>query len=223
MSIYLASGSAYRLLKKVKDLAAGHFLSLREIQAEKGPEGWAKGFKQAIADLSEENPKLAEKAQAAWLQKWDQGGHTLTLDFSKLPETKMQYFMEGPWSKVVGARGTRQPFVSVKAINRNTLVIHHEGDIYPLLIEWRPVSRKQPIRVERRHYNRVYRVLTLPEGMVEPEQMKNLKANITELISASHMNPFIAASQTKVMKVAAYLHDGKLIRKTDQVRTYSKS
>lgn len=206
-------GSAYRLLKKVKRPRRWALSKLeREIQAEKGPEGWAKGFKQAIADLSEENPKLAEKAQAAWLQKWDQGGHTLTLDFSKLPETKMQYFMEGPWSKVVGARGTRQPFVSVKAINRNTLVIHHEGDIYPLLIEWGPVSRKQPIRVERRHYNRVYRVLTLPEGMVEPEQMKNLKASITELISASHMNPFIAASQTKVMKVAAYLHDGKLIR-----------
>jgi hypothetical protein len=113
---------------------------------------------------------------------------------------------------VVGPRGTREPFVSVKAINKNTLVIHHEGDTYPLLIEWRNVARKQPVRVERRHHNKVYRVLTLPEGMQEPGQMKNLKASITELISASHMNPFIAAHQTKVMKVAAYLHDGKLIR-----------
>lgn len=206
-------GSAHRLLKKVKKPRSWALSKLeKEIHVEKGPEGWAKGFKQAIKELTEEDPKLAQKAQAAWLQKWEKGGHTLDIDFSKLPETKMQYFMEGPWSKVVGPRGTREPFVSVKALNKNTLVIHHEGDVYPLLIEWRPVSRKQPIRVERRHHNKVYRVLTLPEGMVEPEQIKNLKASITELISASHMNPFIAAWQTKIMKVAAYLHDGKLIR-----------
>lgn len=203
----------YQLLKKARKPKRWSLSKLeKEIHAEKGPEGWAKGFKQAIKELETEDPKLAQQAQAAWLQKWEQGGHTLRIDFSKLPEVKMQNFMEGPWAKVVGARGTSEPFVSVKALNNNSLVIHHQGDVYPLLVEWRPVSRRQPIRIERRFHNKTYRVLTLPEGMTEPDQMLNLKASVTELISASHMNPFIAAWQTKVMKVAAYLHDGKLIR-----------
>lgn len=205
--------AGYRLLKKAKQPRRWALSKLeKEIQADKGPDGWAKGFKKAIQELTEENPALAEAAQKAWLQKWEQGGHTLRINFASLPEAKMTNFLEGPWAKVVGPRGTSEPFVTVEALNSNVLKIYHEGDKYPLLIEWANVSQKQAIRVERRFGNKVYRVLTLPQTMTEADQMTTLKASITELISASHMNPFIAAWQTKVMKVAAYLHDGKLIR-----------
>jgi superfamily II DNA or RNA helicase len=162
---------------------------------------------EAIEGLRKESPELAREAVEARRLK-DRGG-SLKIDLSPLP-TFMVYFLEGAFRNVVGPRGLSKPFTEIKAVDQKTLVVHHVGDVYPLMIRWSEEVSEIKSATELNENGVTYRLLQLPSTLTSQRDLRNLPDKyIYSLISASRFNRFILSSGSAVALVASLLHDEK--------------
>lgn len=159
-----------------------------------------------LAKLQTQNAPLARKVREAIQEK--SRGHSLKVDLSEL-SSSMIFFIEGPFAKVVGARGISKPFVQISKINENTLVIHHEGDTFPIMVRWsegkKDISPVQLVTIE----NRSYQLLEIPAFFKTKKDMDAVPSRfIHALIAGSAMNKYINSFSSPIMFIAAGLHDG---------------
>lgn len=160
-----------------------------------------------IARLRQQDGTLAQKVTDAMRER--SRGHSLKVDLSDLSGT-MIAFVEGPFARVVGARGTSRPFVKMTKTNDSTLTIHHEGDAFPIVIRWvEGRTAVAPVRLVTEGSSS-YQLLELPATMKTKAQLDTISSgSIYALIAGSAMHKYIASSSSTVMSIASLLHDGQ--------------
>jgi superfamily II DNA or RNA helicase len=161
-----------------------------------------------ISKIAAVNPELATRINEA--KDIKSRGKSLKIDLSGLP-SHMVFFLIGPYKRIVGNRGLSKPFVQIKLFDSNTLLIHHEGDLFPLLVRWNDaittVSRPTVFVDE----NKIYQFMEIPGALKSLEALKGIQDKyINSLISGSAINRFIPSTSSSVMTTASLLHDGKL-------------
>lgn len=160
-----------------------------------------------IARLRQQDATLAQRVNDAMRER--SRGHSLKVDLSDLSGT-MIAFVEGPFARVVGARGTSRPFVKISKTNDSTLTIHHEGDAFPIVVRWvEGRTTVAPVRLVTEGTNS-YQLLELPATMKTKAQIDSISSGtIYALIAGSAMHKYISSSSSTVMSIAALLHDGQ--------------
>ncbi|MEN0059496.1 MAG: DEAD/DEAH box helicase family protein [Bdellovibrio sp.] len=162
-----------------------------------------------LARMRATNDPLVERILAAKREK--ERGKSLRVDLSSLA-THMVFFVEGPFEKVVGARGVSKPFMDIKKIDDNTLVLHHEGDTFPLMIKWNSQITEISAVRSQKVGDTLYQVLELPDSMKSKERLNEVKSKyIYALIAGSALNKYIPSSSSPIISIAAALHDGRLV------------
>ena len=162
-----------------------------------------------ISKIQRTDADLARRINEARREK--DRGHSLKVDISNLP-THMVLFIEGAYAKVTGARGLSRPFMTFTQKDPQTLIIHHEGDTFPLMVRWNPaLTEVAPVKSLNEN-GQIYQVLELPATMTTAKALNEMpKRFIYSLISGSALNKYIASNDSPVMTVASLLHEGKLV------------
>ncbi|MFS4460539.1 DEAD/DEAH box helicase [Bdellovibrio sp. HCB2-146] len=162
-----------------------------------------------ISKIQKKDPELARLINEARREK--DRGQSLKVDTSNLP-TPMILFLEGTYAKVVGARGLSRPFMTFEAKDPQTLVIHHMGDKFPLMVRWNSnITEVAPV-TSIKVGEQIYQLLEIPASMTSAKALSNIpKASIYSLISGSALNKFIASNDSPIMTVASLLHEGRLV------------
>lgn len=169
-----------------------------------------------INKLANIKPDLAKQVVKARRLKESFGSSKIELDLTNL-EGKMSNFLNGPYRKIIGSRGLSEPFMSIKKIGMDTLVIKHMEDKYPLMVKWSSDVAEPSHVVEELRGSKTYRVLYLPASMTSKNDYKLLKNKyIYQLINASRLHKYISSRHSLIMSISSLLHEGQLIfnRKT---------
>jgi superfamily II DNA or RNA helicase len=162
-----------------------------------------------ISKIQKKDTDLARRINEARREK--DRGQSLKVDISTLP-THMVLFIEGAYAKVTGARGLSRPFMTFTQKDPQTLIIHHEGDTFPLMVRWNSaLTEVAPVK-SLNEGGKIYQVLELPATMTTAKALNEMpKRFIYSLISGSALNKYIASNDSPVMTVASLLHEGKLV------------
>jgi superfamily II DNA or RNA helicase len=162
-----------------------------------------------IDALKTSQPELSEQVKLARDAK--KRHHSLRLDLHELP-THMTYFLQGAYEKVLGDRGLSKPFVTVKALGENQLVITQAGDHFPLLVRWTEDTvtpqRARLVNVEGVNYQ----TLDLPLAFKTQKDLRQLPEKfIFSLIAGSSLNRYIPSASSPIARMTSLLHDGQLV------------
>lgn len=162
-----------------------------------------------ISKIQKKDNDLARRINEARREK--DRGQSLKVDISNLP-THMVLFLEGAYAKVTGNRGLSRPFMTFTQKDSQTLVIHHEGDKFPLMVRWNSaLTEVAPVKSINEN-GQIYQILELPATMTTAKAFNEMpKRFIYSLISGSALNKFIASNDSSIMTVASLLHEGKLV------------
>ncbi len=162
-----------------------------------------------ISKIQKTDVELARRINEARREK--DRGLSLKVDLSNLP-SHMMLFVEGAFAKVVGARGLSRPFMTFTQKDPRTLIIHHEGDTFPLMVRWNEsLTEVAPVK-SLKEDGQIYQVLELPISLTSSRDLNEIpKRLIYSLISGSALNKYISSADSQVMTVASLLHEGKTI------------
>lgn len=162
-----------------------------------------------VSKIQKKDADLARRINEARREK--DRGQSLKVDISNLP-THMVLFIEGAYAKVTGARGLSRPFMTFTQKDPQTLIIHHEGDTFPLMVRWNPALKEVAPVKSLKEDGKIYQILELPATMTTAKALNEMpKRFIFSLISGSALNKYIASNDSAVMTVASLLHEGKLV------------
>ncbi len=202
------SDSQSKILDRVRGSVSGR--AQTEIEKALGLKGAqlnvAERLNLAIAQLRQEDSRLADLAVEAKRKK--DRGESIRIDFSQLP-SPMVNFIQGTYFRVVGARGISAPFIEMKALDADTLVIQHAQDRFPMMVKWSETASTFSRATEVSVGGTIYRLLELPKAFRSREQLNRFPEKyVQSLISASRLNRNISARDSTVARVSALLHDG---------------
>lgn len=162
-----------------------------------------------INKLRSTNPELAK--QIVEVKNLKEKNKSVAVDRANL-STHMNLFLDGAYAKVTGARGLSRPFVSFEAVDSNTLVIRHVGDIHPMMVRW-SAETQSGVRVHSENIGgTIYQILEIPATFRDRPSLAQVQdKDIYALISGSAINKYIASSSSHIITIASALHDGKLV------------
>jgi superfamily II DNA or RNA helicase len=172
----------------------------------------------AIGDLEKLNAELAVTARTAMAIFERGGARALRADLSQLSQ-KSLHFLEGPYKRIVGEKGLSRVFMDIREIDSSTLLIHHLGDEYPIIVRWGDVGSPQVSVNSRETFIgafseaaaaeiKGYQVLTIPGDMQALTDLRPLWPEVNSLISGSRLNRNILARDVPTMRFKALLYDG---------------
>jgi hypothetical protein len=161
-----------------------------------------------VQRLRSSDPRLARQVEAAIEMK--RRKKSLELDRGHLT-MPMNYFLEGPFQKIVGRAGLSRPLITLAQLDGSSLIIRHAADDFHMQIKW-VEGLKEPKEVYSQTVgNEVAQVLELPRSWTTQDHLRSLNPKfIHQLVVGSALNRYLPAWHP-LIKISRALHDEQLV------------
>lgn len=176
---------------------------------------WRK-IENIINQLEAIDPHSAQIARRAINLKEQRGLSALKFNTGELPQ-KMVRFLQGPFADAHGRKSLYGPFIDFRAIDNDTLLVHHADDLYPIIVRWddviAPETHVRPKSyigdLEFDYEISGFQVLLLPRNFTARNELKGLRSEVFNISSASRFHLYKWDETSYKARFRSLFFDGK--------------